>query len=243
MLYSLEELNPLLEGRIVFINDNANSSKEWHEIELTLNGRLLNLLPLLWQHDPSILWLKREDWPSITDAFARLMTFGVRNQKINVSASLESKQNVDVAASSVARNDILLQFRTSYETTSEIYLNVQLSELYQALVYYIVSNNKNLDTLKKIFTLDRNQILWYDDKIVVPANLRPTWLWSAHTPGGVHVGRDRTRINLSLYLWPPKIATSYQLLHEVGQDRYLIRVMVWSGARASDIDLATYLYR
>ena len=39
-----------------------------------------------------------------------------------------------------------------------------------------------LEALKKIFRLDRDQILWYYDKIVVPENLRPTWLWSEDFP-------------------------------------------------------------
>ena len=102
----------------------------------------------MWQHDPSFLWLKREDWPSLADAFARLLSFGGDKQNVEVEDHVEvdeNKHSVDIAVVNAASSvDPMESLRNGYKITTEHFHAVPLAELYRSLVEGIITNNKTL---------------------------------------------------------------------------------------------------
>jgi hypothetical protein len=208
MLECVYESYPLLEGEILAVCDNKNCQQQWHDIECF--GALLGKFARFQEVVSEILWISRDELPSIPDMVARMVNVDLP-PVIQVNAAHFEAEPTDL------RDEILRGYRQDNRTE---YLAVRLCDIYAKKLEGSVEITEGADAITKatkFFEVDGDGYLWFISgssvRLYVPdicsgyidggdRGIRLALIFRAHCMNDIHVGIHRTLCNCDKYWWP-----------------------------------------
>ena len=212
MLECVYEAYPLLEGTVFAVCDNKNCQQQWHDIECF--GSLLSKLARFQETVADVIWINRDEIPSIVDLVARMVDTEL--PPIIELSSVESIMQPDDL-----RGEILAGYR---QDTATEYLGVRMSDIYTKVSTMgderggiITEGADNITKSAKFFETDKDGYLYFlcgsSYRLYVPnivshhiqggeRGLRLALIYRAHCMNDIHVGIYRTLCNTDKFWWP-----------------------------------------
>lgn len=214
MLECVYQAYPLLEGPLLVVCDNKNCQQNWHDLECF--GSLLSKLPIFQETVEKILWVPRDEIPSITDVLARMIA-----TDDPVLVHMNAAEYSNDATPTDLKGEILLGYRHDALTS---YLGVSIMDIYARKAVRAHSSDVRTDDQSdivskatKFFEIDDDGYLWFlcgsTMRLYIP-NISSTFIQGgengvrlalinrAHGMNGLHVGIHRTVCNVDKYWWP-----------------------------------------
>ena len=204
-LLFIEEAAVLIEGKCFSISDNRNCQQVWHSCQEQFGGKLLLKWQLFLQTVDEILWLPRQDLPTLADYIAR--------QIDAADAVVDCHSAVQMSS-----RDLLIDtIRAGYAHTTDSYMGIPLKDIYNCFCYANgATDDEKLQKALKFFCYDTNVSLMYflsgtTPRLFIPdimisiegkeMQLRSYVISLAHIVQNTHHGQHRTICNLEKVWW------------------------------------------
>ena len=225
-LETLDEVYPLLEGKVVLISDNRNCSKEWHQID-DLGAKHIKMWSRYCQTVTTTLWMPRDSYPRLADIVARMISFELPIDPNSASAAAIVTEKASISPDPILHTnpEVSLKddIRAAYASDRTHLNNVRISAIHEALKQRRQESStatvmdEEIERSMKLFEIGPDDLLWckinqkfrlyipegYSDKLPFgDKSIRIGLLLQAHNPGGIHVGINRTAYGCRDIWWP-----------------------------------------